>query len=71
MEMPPGTAKLDMKFDKDNMVNLEDDMSLKKDGDTILIPQPTDNPNDPLNWSPLWKNSTLIVLAFMLAVTIS
>jgi hypothetical protein len=71
MQMPPGTAKLDLKFDKDNLTNLDEDLALKRDGDTILIPQPTNNPNDPLNWSPVWKNGTLAILAFMLAVTIS
>lgn len=26
------------------------DSSLKRDGDIILQPQPSDDPNDPLNW---------------------
>lgn len=25
----------------------------------VLIPQPSDDPRDPLNWSPLWKNLTI------------
>ena len=32
----------------------------KTKGDIVLIPQPSDDPNDPLNW-PLWKKA----LAFM------
>jgi MFS family permease len=28
----------------------------KKNSDIVLIPQPSDNPNDPLNWS-VWKKS--------------
>jgi hypothetical protein len=27
---------------------------VKEHTDVVLIPQPTDDPNDPLNW-PLWK----------------
>jgi hypothetical protein len=33
------------------------------DGRTLLIPQPSDNPHDPLNWSPLKKYITLGVVA--------
>lgn len=31
-----------------------------KDGHTRLIPQPSDDPNDPLNWS--WKKKHIILL---------
>jgi hypothetical protein len=71
MQMPPGTAKLDTKFDRDHFRNLDSIVSLKKHGDTVLIPQPSDDPNDPLNWSELWKNSVLMILGLALAVTIS
>lgn len=27
--------------------------------DTVLVPQPSDDPHDPLNWSPFWKFSCL------------
>lgn len=30
-----------------------ENLKLAKDGKTVLIPQPSDDPNDPLNWS--WK----------------
>ncbi|KAH8819316.1 serine/threonine kinase 16 [Xylogone sp. PMI_703] len=30
-------------------------------GDTVLIPQPNNDPHNPLNWSPFWKYTTLIV----------
>ena len=26
----------------------------------VLVPQPSQNPHDPLNWSPFWKASTII-----------
>jgi len=35
-----------------------------KDGSTILIPQPSDDPNDPLNWSQTKKNLILAVVSF-------
>ncbi|KAF2851449.1 MFS transporter-like protein [Plenodomus tracheiphilus IPT5] len=69
MAMPPGTATI-------NSTETEDDQtlktsSLKRDGDVILQPQPSDSPNDPLNWSPIWKESIMIILAFSSGVTTS
>ena len=41
---------------------------LKRKGDIVLIPQPSDDVNDPLNW-PMWKKSlafsTIIIFTFM------
>jgi len=34
------------------------------DGHTRLIPQPSDDPNDPLNWSWLKKNLILLVISW-------
>jgi hypothetical protein len=34
-----------------------------KDGSTILIPQPSSDPNDPLNWSQTKKNLILAVVS--------
>jgi hypothetical protein len=39
-----------------------------KDGATILIPQPSDDPNDPLNWSQAKKNVILMVISFTGAI---
>ena len=33
------------------------------DGKTVLIPQPSSDPNDPLNWSPVKKHVTLLVIS--------
>jgi hypothetical protein len=33
-----------------------------QDGKTILIPQPSDDPNDPLNWTWLKKNTVFLAL---------
>jgi hypothetical protein len=38
------------------------DVKTAKDGRTILIPQPSDNPDDPLNWSWGKKHLTLLSL---------
>ena len=32
-----------------------------KDTDVILIPQPSNDPNDPLNW-PLWQRDLILLL---------
>ena len=42
--------------------NLDGRLKTARDGKTILIPQPTDDPNDPLNWSWLRKHKVLLVL---------
>ena len=31
------------------------------DKDTVLVPQPTDSPRDPLNW-PLWKRDFIFII---------
>ena len=33
------------------------------DGHTVLIPQPSSDPNDPLNWSPIRKHTMLFVIS--------
>lgn len=43
-----------------------DATKLSPDGRTILIPQPCDDPNDPLNWSQFRKN---LILALVCACT--
>lgn len=30
----------------------------------VLVPQPSDDPNDPLNWSPLYKGACITAAAF-------
>lgn len=37
---------------------------LAKDGRTRLIPEPSDDPNDPLNWSSKQKHLILLVISF-------
>ncbi|EXJ67941.1 uncharacterized protein A1O5_08555 [Cladophialophora psammophila CBS 110553] len=38
-------------------------LKLSKDGHTVLIPQPSADPNDPLNWSELKKHLILVTIA--------
>lgn len=45
-------------------LGLPNDAILKKaDNGTVLIPQPTDDPRDPLNWSPSKKRIIMVMLA--------
>jgi hypothetical protein len=46
--------------DDENRSNLK----TAKDGHTVLIPQPSDDPNDPLNWSPMKKHVILLIISF-------
>ncbi|KAL8709107.1 MAG: hypothetical protein Q9220_006128 [cf. Caloplaca sp. 1 TL-2023] len=39
-------------------------------GDIILVPQPSDDPNDPLNW-PLWKRDVILVILSTISVIAS
>ena len=51
VEFLPGTRRL---YDENGEV-LPGDEGLQKQGDIILVPQPTASPNDPLNWGLLHK----------------
>ncbi|KAI0019403.1 MFS transporter-like protein [Xylariomycetidae sp. FL0641] len=69
LDRPPGTSKLGE--DEGPGSDAASVSSLKKDGDIILVPQPSDSPNDPLNWSPMRKNAIMVILAFSSGVTTS
>jgi hypothetical protein len=38
-------------------------LKLASDGRTILIPQPSEDPNDPLNWSWFKKHLILVIIS--------
>jgi hypothetical protein len=61
MRMPPGTVALN-----DSTSNVEhgteSTLHLKRSGGVILQPQPSDSPNDPLNWSFKVKGSIFFTL---------
>ncbi|KAF2196259.1 MFS general substrate transporter [Delitschia confertaspora ATCC 74209] len=69
MAAPPGTATIGATQDVEDFT--AETKGLKRDGNIILQPQPSDNPNDPLNWSRAWKESIILVLAFSSGVTTS
>jgi hypothetical protein len=67
---PPGTLVLDHNLETTNYDTDTDTISgtnLKKHGSTVLQPQPSDSPNDPLNWSNRVK--TAIFLTIIVTVT--
>ena len=48
---------------------LSDDTGLKKHGDIVLVPQPTDSPNDPLHWGLGRKAWHSLLVCFVTALT--
>ncbi|KAI1371471.1 MFS general substrate transporter [Hypoxylon crocopeplum] len=69
LDRPPGTSKLGE--EQGPAFDAASTSDLKRDGNIILVPQPSDSPNDPLNWSAIWKNSIMLILAFSSGVTTS
>ncbi|TLS21375.1 uncharacterized protein PpBr36_10202 [Pyricularia pennisetigena] len=64
---PPGTVKLS---DSDQEQNFGGPTAnLKKKGNVVLQPQPSDDPNDPLNWPQGFKIANICVIAFGSAVS--
>jgi hypothetical protein len=47
----------------------DSDVKMSKDGRTKLIPQPSDDPNDPLNWSWIKKHLVFASLFFPALLT--
>ena len=45
--------------------NGSSDLRTAKDGHTVLVPQPTDDPNDPLNWRPRMKWLMLFLISMI------
>ncbi|KAI0476574.1 serine/threonine kinase 16 [Xylariaceae sp. FL0804] len=61
----PGTRRL---FDEDGNLPAADE-GLLRHGDIVLIPQPTESPNDPLNWSLPRKAWHSALVCFTVALT--
>ncbi|GKT94928.1 major facilitator superfamily transporter [Colletotrichum tofieldiae] len=67
-EVIPGTRRL---YDE-NGHNLPGDASLLKHGDIVLVPQPTESPNDPLRWSlprKIWHSFLVLYIVGLTAAT--
>lgn len=65
----PKVSVEDARNEKD-VTNIEEafpspmtDLKMHHDGSTILVPQPSSDPNDPLNWSVMKKHVFLFVIA--------
>ncbi|EMC91141.1 hypothetical protein BAUCODRAFT_80101 [Baudoinia panamericana UAMH 10762] len=66
----PGTATLDDLNPLAHLHNTHDThLKRSKDG-TILVPQPSDSPDDPLNW-PLWRRDLITSILCLLSVIAS
>lgn len=67
-EVLPGTRRI---YDA-NGNPLESDAGLKKSGDIVLVPQPTESPNDPLHWAlprKIWHSSLVCFVTALTAAT--
>ncbi|KAF3799801.1 Protein HOL1 [Colletotrichum gloeosporioides] len=67
-EVIPGTRRL---YDE-NGSTFSSDASLLKHGDIVLVPQPTDSPNDPLRWSlarKIWHSCLVLYIVGLTAAT--
>ncbi len=43
--------------------DLNENAKLASDGHTVLVPQPSDDPNDPLNWTKFKKHVILLIVS--------
>ncbi|KAI9739822.1 MAG: hypothetical protein M1834_006543 [Cirrosporium novae-zelandiae] len=66
LEHVPGTVNILDDINKPVPTN-ESHLKHDKTGTIILVPQPSDDPNDPLNW-PLWKRDLILFLLSMVAI---
>ncbi|KAF2842675.1 MFS general substrate transporter [Patellaria atrata CBS 101060] len=69
----PGTVRFgERNTQQDDVVIEGPDLKYDRSGShaIILVPQPSDNPNDPLNW-PLWKRDLILLTLSLLAVIAS
>ncbi|KAF1954831.1 major facilitator superfamily transporter [Byssothecium circinans] len=64
-EIIPGTRRL---YDENGNI-LPGDSSLQKINDIVLIPQPTESPNDPLRWSLVRKTWHSLLVLYMVGLT--
>lgn len=70
LEHVPGTAHVlqgDERREVEQTAARRLGLKYDKTGTILLVPQPSDDPNDPLNW-PLWKRDTIIFLLSLLSV---
>jgi hypothetical protein len=64
-----GTYFVDTKLQDTSSIEDTKELRTTKDGKTVLIPQPSDNLADPLNWSWSKKHQVLVALTFSALLT--
>ncbi|KAF7562273.1 hypothetical protein G7046_g1857 [Stylonectria norvegica] len=64
-EALPGTRRLYL----DESASVSGDSAIEKHGDIILVPQPSQSPNDPLNWSLTRKIWHSFLVCYIVALT--
>lgn len=57
----PGTVFLDTKTNSSRLELSGLKKGTGKNSEVILVPQPSNDPNDPLNW-PLWQRDCILFL---------
>lgn len=71
----PGTVTLDLSAAHIPRAEQAWKRGSGKDADIVLVPQPSEDPNDPLNWPSLKKFSVFFIIllgtAFMTVVPVS
>jgi hypothetical protein len=68
---PPGTIILERDATSEKTHDDADGENLKKHRNTVLQPQPSNSPNDPLNWSNRIKASIFLLLVVTIVAIIS
>lgn len=63
----PGTAAISSLSDDQIHLSVGRKKGTGKYADTVLVPQPSDDPNDPLNW-PQWRKD--LALAILMGITV-
>lgn len=66
LEHVPGTALLEETTNDHQGALLK--RGSGKDSEVVLVPQPSRDPNDPLNW-PLWQRDLILTLYAFLTLT--
>ncbi|KAF2683249.1 MFS transporter-like protein [Lentithecium fluviatile CBS 122367] len=70
LEHVPGTANVlesESKRPGERAAEREAGLKYDRTGKILLVPQPSDDPNDPLNW-PLWQRDLIVAILSLLSV---
>ncbi|KAK0659304.1 putative MFS-type transporter [Lasiodiplodia hormozganensis] len=72
LERVPGTVLMDEDAQRRDSLPLDPNLKYDRSGPhpILLVPQPSDDPNDPLNW-PLWRRDVILLVLSLLSVIAS